>query len=122
MIGRVRPWILISIWMAVIPLWVPANLKVHVAEEVFQALDIGQGLTGSVIVCLSGHQAAGNSGHGMLLMGTPAAIRDSVDAQTLAWDVEPVGLHVSRTRYGLRRGIPPRWAVPEASARSARAP
>ena len=38
-----------------------ANLKVHVSEEVFQSLDIRQNKV--IIVCLSGHQSAGNSGH-----------------------------------------------------------
>ena len=33
-----------------------------------------------------------------LLIGTPAAISESVEPQTLAWDVEPLELNTSDTR------------------------
>ena len=36
------PLILMSIWMAVMPSLGARDLEVHVAQEVFQTLDIGQ--------------------------------------------------------------------------------
>ena len=40
------------------------HLEVHVAEEIFQTLDIGQNQV--IVVGLAGHQTAGDSGHHIL--------------------------------------------------------
>ena len=38
-----------------------SHLEVHVAEEIFQTLDIGQ--NNVIVVGLAGHQTAGDTGH-----------------------------------------------------------
>ena len=42
MIGLVSPWILISIWIAVIPFCCTCYLEVHISKEILQTLDICQ--------------------------------------------------------------------------------
>ena len=77
------------------PLWVPPTLKSISPKEVFQALDVCK--HNIVVVCIAGHQTAGNTGYHGALIGTPAAIRDRVEAQMLAWEVEPLDSMVSDT-------------------------
>ena len=58
-------------------------LKVHISEEVFQSLDIGQ--QNEIVIGLAGYQ------------GTPAAIRDMQEAQVDAMEVDPLDSKVSDT-------------------------
>lgn len=53
--------------------------KVHISEEIFQPLNIRK--NDIIIIGFSRHETAGNAGN-LLLIGTPAAIRDIVEAQT----------------------------------------
>ena len=70
------------------------HLEVHIAEEIFQPLDIRQ--NDVIVVGLPGHQTAGNTRH-RFFDSTPAAIRDILDAQILAWEVDPLDSKVSDT-------------------------
>ena len=95
-----------------------AYLEVHIAEEVFQTLDIGQ--NDVIIIGVACYQTAGNTSYRSLI-GTPAAIRDRVDAQILAWEVEPLDSIVSdtvRIAYGNSSAV----GSTGTSARSANAP
>ena len=57
------------------------HLEVHVSEEVFQALNIRKNQI--VVICLT-VTSPQEMPATCFLMGTPAAIRDMVDAQILA--------------------------------------
>ena len=72
-----------------------AHLEVHVSEEVLKALDICKHQV--VVVGLSGHKTAGDTGYHAILIGTPAAIKDREEAQMLAWEVDPLDSMVSDT-------------------------
>ncbi len=93
-------------------------LEVHVTEEVLQALDIGQDEI--IVIGLACYQTAGDTCN-RFLIGTPAAIRDRVDAQMLAWDVEPLDSIVSDT-VRIAYGNSSSHGSTGISARSASAP
>ena len=98
MIGRVRPWILISIWIAVIPFVSTAYLEVHIAEEVLQTLDIGQ--NDIIVICLACYQTAGDTSYRSLI-GTPAAIKGHTGCTDTCLGGGTVGLQ--SLRYGTDR-------------------
>ena len=89
-IGRVRPWILISIWIAVIPSVGTGYLEVHIAEEILKTLDIGQQNDNRRRY----HRLPDHRRYLLpcFLIGTPAAIRDMQDAQVDAMRGGTVGL------------------------------
>ena len=88
------PLILISIWMAVMPFIGAGNLEVHIAEEVLEALDIGQ--HGRPCRCASSLIRPMATPATGALMGTPASISARVLPQTLACEVEPLEESTSR--------------------------
>ena len=94
-------------------------LKVHIAEEVLKTLDIGQ--NDVIIISVTSYQTTGDTCYRLILIGTPAAIRDMLDAQILAWEVEPLDSKVSdtvRIAYGNSSSL----GSTGTRARSARAP
>ena len=93
MISGVRPWILRSIWMEVIPCLVPATLKSMSPKKSSSPWISTIVMKRSPSVIRPQEIPATGA-----LIGTPAAISDSVEPQTDACEVEPLEDSTSDTR------------------------
>ena len=94
MIFGVRPSILMSIWMAVMPFLVPATLKSMSPKKSSTPWISHHGdLSWSPSVIRPQEMPATGA-----LIGTPASIRASVEPQTEPWEVEPLEEMTSETR------------------------
>ena len=93
-IGLVRPWILISIWIAVIPSVVPVTLKsISPKKSSRPWISVSSTKSSSVSPVTRPQEIPAT----IFLMGTPAAISDIQEAQVDAMDVEPFDSNVSDT-------------------------
>ena len=93
-IGLVRPWILISIWIAVIPSVVPVTLKsISPKKSSRPWISVSNTKSSSVSPVTRPQEIPAT----IFLMGTPAAIRDIQEAQVEAMEVEPLDSKVSDT-------------------------
>ena len=81
-----------STWMAGDALLGAADLEVHVAVEVLEALDVDHRHPAVPF----GNQAAGDAGD-RRLDRTPASIRARVEPQIEPWEVEPLEERTSET-------------------------
>ena len=93
MMSIVMPSTLMSIWIAVMPVDGARDLEVHLAERVFEALDVGEDR-----VLLALEDQAHRDARDVLLIGTPASISASVEPQTDAIDDEPLDSSISLIR------------------------
>ena len=94
-IARSMPAILISIWMAVMPLTVPATLKSMSPRKSSRPWISVSTATLPVSASLIRPMATPATGR---LMGTPASMRLSVLPQTEAMELEPLEERISLTR------------------------
>ena len=93
-IGRVRPWILISIWIAVMPSCVPVTLKSMSPKKSSRPwISVRRTKSSSVSPVTRPQEIPATC----FFSGTPAAIRAMQDAQVEAMDVEPLDSNVSET-------------------------
>ena len=92
-ISRSMPGILISIWMAVTPFSVPATLKSMSPRKSSMPWMSVSTVTSSPSLMRPMAQPATGA-----VMGTPASIRDRVEAQTEPIEVEPLDSMASDTR------------------------
>ena len=93
-IGFVRPWILISIWIAVIPSFVPVTLKSMSPKKSSRPWISVRTTKSSSVSPVTRPQEIPAT---IFLIGTPAAISDMHDAQVEAIDVDPFDSNVSDT-------------------------
>ena len=84
--------VLISTWMAVMPLWVPPTLKSMSPKKSSRPWISTMVIQRSPSVI----KAAGDTGH-RAFRGTPASIRDRVEPQIEPWEVEPLEDRTSET-------------------------
>ena len=93
-IGLVRPWILISIWIAVMPSVVPVTLKsISPKKSSRPWISVNRTKSSSESPVTRPQEIPAT----IFLIGTPAAIKDIQDAQVDAMEVEPLDSKVSDT-------------------------